>query len=109
MNSLHWVVYGLIDSRTGSVFYIGITQNIHRRIGAHHCQEQSSAYAMCRDIAASGAIAVRCVFGEFEHKRMAEFLERQLIVCIPQTFNRTYVYDGLKFWEPLATELGYRR
>lgn len=104
-----WHVYGLIDPRNGCVFYIGITQNMERRYSQHHICQESSARAVCRDIAQAGAQVGRCVFGVFEYERMARFLERQLITCIPQTYNQTFFEDGLRLWEPLATEYGYRR
>jgi predicted GIY-YIG superfamily endonuclease len=43
-----WVVYGLIDPKTGWVFYIGITQNLERRVSDHQQQKSSAAWEMCQ-------------------------------------------------------------
>jgi hypothetical protein len=103
-----WVVYGLIDPRIGWIFYIGITRNLQRRLTQHQTRRQSAAWEMCNDIAASGAQVSHCIFGSFPAKKFAEFLEKSLITCIPQTYNKTYFGEAVKFWEPLAIEYGLR-
>ena len=95
-----WKVYGLIDPRTGWVFYVGMTQSILRRLAAHKCQKQSAAWEMCQDIMQAGSEVSYCIFGEFRCEEMARFLETRLIVSLPITFNRTGFEEGYKLWAP---------
>lgn len=99
--SLAWSVYGLIDPRDGHLFYVGMSIDVRRRILEHSSRRESSAFEKCRDITLSGSEVGHCIFGTFALERAAAFLERHLIIAIPQTYNCTHFATGFRFYEPV--------
>ena len=84
-----WTVYGLIDPREGSVFYIGVTTNLRNRISGHMTDPASSAYHVCCVIKSEGRSVDYCVFGKFIRKLPAKILEGRLILALPNLVNKT--------------------
>src|SRR5713101_2100460 len=83
-----WTVYGLIDPRDNSVFYIGCSENVHRRVREHCCDSASSAWPRCRDIESSGLTIEFCILGVFDIKLKARLLEGRLILTLPAILNK---------------------
>lgn len=80
-----WIVYGLIDPRDQSVFYVGLSTDPDKRLSQHKTDPASPAYGVCQVI---GSNIKYCVFGRFWEKKPAKVLEGRLILAMPQLVNR---------------------
>jgi len=94
-----WKVYGLIDPRNRDFLYVGITQNLFRRLSQHRSSKQSAVYDRIQAIEADGPRVEYCVFGIFPDLESAAFLEKNLVVCLPQIYNETYFNEGAELWK----------
>ena len=101
----NWYVYGLIDPRDFSVFYIGISTNVKNRLANHHSDCASSAWHKCKEIKEAGLKAAHCVFAILPDKLSAKLLERALVKALPVLENsrnpKGMASEGLY---PLAAE-----
>lgn len=83
-----WTVYGLIDPRDRSVFYVGMSTVVDRRIAQHSQDPASSAYQVCRIILSEGLEIGTCVFGSFTDKLAAKIMEGRLALVLPYAVNK---------------------
>ena len=100
---LPWKVYGLVESGCKFVYYVGIAQNVLRRINQHKSNPDSAAYKFLQQIMADNEPIEHCIFGEFRTKGGALHLETNLIAALPCTFNRTHRKKGREFWAPFQS------
>ncbi len=87
MNDKLWHVYGLIDPRNKSVFYVGRSTNVDRRLLSHCSDPSSPAWAVCQVIKSSGLQISHCIFGTYLTKLGAKILEGRLILALPNLVN----------------------
>ena len=80
-------LYGLIDPRTGEVFYVGVSWNPTIRLGNHKNDPASSAYLRCREIIAAGFDVEIEIADVFPSRTSAEGVERELIRVLPGLTN----------------------
>ncbi len=82
-------VYGLIDPRTGVVFYIGVTTHVKRRMAAHQspASADTNAHARCMEIRATGARVEHKIYGEYLNSIEGRWAERELILTLPGLVN----------------------
>lgn len=83
-----WMVYGLIDPRSGNVFYVGITTNVASRMRSHMSDRASSAWNVCQVLQSDGLKPSHCVFGRYLDKLPAKILEGRLILSLPGLVNK---------------------
>lgn len=95
MSDAIWSVYGLIDPRGRSVFYVGCSAKVPYRVVQHHSDPASSAYHVCQTIRSSGFKVEYCIFGSFLDKLPAKILEGRLILAMPSVVNNKKSYHGL--------------
>lgn len=85
-----FTVYGLIDPRDDSVFYIGYTKHLSARISGHRAVDWGcSAAFRCRDIKNEGKRVGYKVFGTYDDKTVARWHERNLILSMTGLVNKT--------------------
>ena len=101
-----WIVYGLIDPETKHVFYVGMTVNLPKRIIEHSNNPASGARSMIRKIKSRGLEVQHCIFGMFNDKRLAEFLERELSELLPNLFNEHGFKRGRELWKNIQRAHG---
>jgi hypothetical protein len=108
-----WSVYGLVDPRNRTVFYVGVTKwEPDRRLAAHCSDPASSAWDVCRAIKGSGLRVEVCIFGQFLERAPARLLEGRMIVLLPHLVN-CKTHHGLPStvllpnWKDLSSETGH--
>lgn len=79
-------IYGLVDPRTGSIFYVGISIAPESTLARHRNDPASSAYWRCREIIAAGLELD--VIEQHPTRRAAELRERSFIAVLPHLVNR---------------------
>jgi hypothetical protein len=87
-----WKVYGLIDPRDATVFYVGISRNLKARLNNHIYDSASAAWPRCQRIKDDGMKAVMCVFGMYDDKNEAKITEGRLILSLPDVCNCKTAY-----------------
>ena len=101
--SVRWRVYGLISSLCRSVFYVGITsRTVPERLQEHRVE--GAVWDIIKDIEQAGGKIEFCEFAIVESEAAARYLERALIVALPQIFNLTHECEGKHFWKSFAGE-----
>ena len=96
---MEYTVYGLIDPRSQSMFYIGITRNSAKsRLSAHCTDPASRAWRTCRAIIATGAKPTYVVLSEGLDKEGAKLLESRLIYLLDGVVNDR-LYGGISISE----------
>lgn len=86
--SENWTVYGLIDPRDGTIFYVGMSSAIGKRIPQHSTDLASQAYWRCRSILEDGVKVGSCIFGRDLGKLEAKIMEGRLIWMLPHVVNK---------------------
>lgn len=94
-----WTVYGLVDPRDRSVFYVGMTtRKVGIRVADHKSDPASAAWRKCRELIQAGVDVEWCSFGAFEDKDAAKIVEGRLILSIPTVVNSKSSYGLPSSW-----------
>jgi hypothetical protein len=93
---LIWHVYQLIDPRTESVFYVGLTTSPKARTRGHRTDSGSSAWATVQDIHAAGLKCRLRTIAKYPDKEEARAHEDRLIATLPGLVNECWVAKGAK-------------
>lgn len=80
-------VYGLYDSRTESIFYIGMTSQPRGRLSAHRNDPLSAAHLLIKDIEDEGWECEMMIINQFNTRREAHEYEFRLIKALPGLWN----------------------
>ena len=96
VKSRMYEIYGLIDPRSGVVFYIGCSKKLRERLLNHGCDPASAAWPTCQELKALGLKPGVRIFGRLESKQAARTLEAQLTALMPHVVNskRLCVFPG---------------
>lgn len=70
-----WHVYALIDPRTKTAFYIGMTARPRRRLKAHCASPLSAANSRCREIRSEGLRPELRTLASFPKYHQAAYVE----------------------------------
>lgn len=89
-HAVMWYVYGLIDPRSGRVFYIGMTYDMRLRLSQHSSCQESAAWETIQAIKKEGGKVIMCEFATLYSEESARRLEDHLIMCLPDILNRTH-------------------
>lgn len=81
-------LYGLLDPRSQSIFYIGTSAKPVNRLPSHRSDPSSAAFKRCRDIIDSGFQPELKILHECKDRNAALHLEYQLIKLFPILLNR---------------------
>lgn len=104
-----WDVYGVVCPVTDYVMYIGIAQDVDKRLAQHKAKPESAIYEALQEVAQYGASIedVKCVkFAHVHSKELALKIEEELIIVCPHTLNRTHQKRTEKFWKGIDREFG---
>jgi predicted GIY-YIG superfamily endonuclease len=96
-----WDVYGLVAADSDYVFYIGIAQDVEKRVAQHKADPNSAAYEAIREC---GVKYVK--FAHVHSKELAAHIERHLIVLCPHAMNRTGRKEIGEFWSSVDAKFG---
>jgi hypothetical protein len=81
-------IYGLVDPRTGSIFYVGVSWFPKKRLSNHRCDPASSAYHTVREIFSSGLEVGIDILETHETRFEAEKREQIFISVLPGLINQ---------------------
>ena len=104
-----WDVYGLVDPASDYIFYIGIAQNVDKRLSQHRSGKDSSAYEAIQQLAEFGFTPADVKYVKFAHvhsKELAMRVEEHLIILCPHAVNKTHQGKAERFWSGLDHEFG---
>lgn len=89
-------LYGLLDPRTQTIFYVGVSRAPFTRMAHHRCDPASSAFLRVQEIMAAGFKCEVKVLHECVDRIRAYALERKVIAQHPGLVN-SYRYHNKPF------------